>query len=177
MRNTTPRQRQRGSILSRLHGYEAMEEGDTVESLQAEFLELTGEPYRTREQEAADQGVAVEVRGKERKAEARKGLTGHRLPLPRARGSGIATKYSTSWGFLRLTPAASGGPSYRLRPGTSWKRGLRPTVIVEDGYTDVPKAERWGCWAGELVEVINYVNAKEAKRELRRNGRYAHDWR
>ena len=61
-------QRQRGYIVSRLHGYEAMEEGDTVESLKADYLELTGEVYRTREEEAADLVVAAEVRRKERKS-------------------------------------------------------------------------------------------------------------
>ena len=38
-------------------------------------------------------------------------------------------------------------------------------VIIEDGYSDVPKGERHGCWGTDLPQIINYVNAKNAKRD------------
>ena len=155
-------QRQRGYIVSRLHGYEAMEEGDTEESLKADYLELTGEVYRTREEEAADLVVAVEVRGKERKA-AQERIDRTQIAIAKDKGFRDCNEVFDFLGFLRLTPAASGVPSCKLLTGMFVDAGFELTVIVEDGYTDVPKAERWGCWAGELVEVINYKAAVDAQ--------------
>ena len=52
------REKQRASVVAKLHGYTPMEDGDTEESLKAEFLELTGEAYRTQEEEVAEQADA-----------------------------------------------------------------------------------------------------------------------
>ena len=167
-------QRQRGSIVSRLHGYEAMEEGDTVESLKAEFLELTGEVYRTREEEAADLVVAAEVRGKERKSEQER-IDRTQIAVAKDKGFRDCNEV---FDFLGIPEINAGGiRRSKLQVATRYilEAGFKPTVIVEDGYTDVPKAERWGCWAGELVEVINYVNAKEAKRDYD-EWKGAYDW-
>ena len=158
-----------------MHGYEAMEEGDTEESLKAEFLELTGEAYRTREEEAADLVVAVEVRGKERK-EHQERIDRTQIAVAKDKGFRDCNEV---FDFLGIPEINAGGiRRSKLQVATRYilEAGFKPTVIVEDGYTDVPKAERWGCWAGELVEVINYVNAKDAKREYE-EWKYAHDWR
>ena len=46
------RERRRASIVVMLRGYPPSYEGPTVMALKAEYLELTGEPYRTAEEEA-----------------------------------------------------------------------------------------------------------------------------
>ena len=48
-------------------------------------------------------------------------------------------------------------------------------MIIEDGYSDVPKGERHGCWGTDLPQIINYVNAKNAKREYN-EWKGAYDW-
>ena len=47
------REKRRASIVARLHGYTPMAKTDTVESLKAEYFELTGEAYRSQEEEQA----------------------------------------------------------------------------------------------------------------------------
>ena len=46
------RERQRASVVAKLRGYVKFREGDTEEALKAQHLELTGEPYKTAEEEA-----------------------------------------------------------------------------------------------------------------------------
>ena len=167
-------QRQRGYIVSRLHGYEAMEEGDTEESLKAAYLELTGEAYRTREEEAADQVVVATVRHNARK-EHQEMIDRTQIAVAKDKGFRDCNEV---FDFLGIPEINAGGiRRSKLQVATRYilEAGFKPTVIVEDGYTDVPKAERWGCWAGELVEVINYLAAKDAKREYEEwKGTY--DW-
>ena len=47
------RERLRGSIVAKLHGYTPFDYGDTEEGLKTKYLELTGEAYRTQEEEQA----------------------------------------------------------------------------------------------------------------------------
>ena len=59
------KERQRASIVARLRGYTQFNVGDTREALIAEYQQLTGEPYRTAEQEALS---SSEARREERDA-------------------------------------------------------------------------------------------------------------
>ena len=56
------KERLRGSIVAKLHGYTPFDEGDTEEGLKAQFLELTGESYRSQEEEQADNLEAAKER-------------------------------------------------------------------------------------------------------------------
>ena len=57
------RERQRASFVAKLHGYTPLEEGDTEAGLKAAFRELTGESYRSQEEEqAANVAAAKEQR-------------------------------------------------------------------------------------------------------------------
>ena len=47
------REKQRASVVAKLHGYTPFDDGDTAESLKAEHLALTGEAYRSQEEEQA----------------------------------------------------------------------------------------------------------------------------
>ena len=48
------REKQRASIVAKLHGYIPFDEGDTEESLKAAHLALTGEAYRSQEEEQVE---------------------------------------------------------------------------------------------------------------------------
>ena len=157
-------QRQRGYIVSRLHGYEAMEEGDTEESLKAEFLELTGEVYRTREEEAADLVAVAEVRRKKRKS-AQERID--RTQIAVAKAKGFRNCYEV-FDFLGIPEINAGGirrSKFQVATQYILEAGVKLVVIIEDGYSDVPKGERHGCWGTDLPQIINYVNAKNAKRD------------
>ena len=52
------RERRRSSIVARMRGYTPFNEGDTEEALRSELLELTGEHYRTAEEEALSSSEA-----------------------------------------------------------------------------------------------------------------------
>ena len=56
------KERRRGSIVAKLHGYTPFDKSDTEESLQAEYLEITGEAYRSQEEEQADNVQAAKER-------------------------------------------------------------------------------------------------------------------
>ena len=157
-------QRQRGSIVSRLHGYEAMEEGDTVESLKAAYLALTGEPYLSREQEAAGLVDVKKARRKERKAEQERI---DRTQIAVAKGKGFRD-CNEVFDFLGIPEINAGGirrSKFQVATQYILEAGVKLVVIIEDGYSDVPKGERHGCWGTDLPQIINYVNAKNAKRD------------
>ena len=50
---TYGQEQQRSTIVAKLHGYTPMSNTDTVESLKAEFQVITGEAYRSQEEEQA----------------------------------------------------------------------------------------------------------------------------
>ena len=167
-------QRERGSIVSKLHGYKAYSRDDTMESLKADYLELTGEPYRTREEEAADLVAAAEVRGKERKA-AQERIDRTQIAVAKTKGFRDCNEIFDMLGIPEINAGGIRRSKLQVAIRYILEAGFKPTVIIEDGYSDVPKAERWGCWAGELVEVINYLAAKDAKRE-HAEWKVAYDW-
>ena len=60
------KERRRGSIVAKLHGYIPFDDGDTEESLQAEYRVITGEDYRSQEEEQADNVQAAKERRQQR---------------------------------------------------------------------------------------------------------------
>ena len=60
------RERLRGSIVAKLHGYTAFDEGETEDGLKAQFLALTGESYRSQEEEQAANLEAAKERRQQR---------------------------------------------------------------------------------------------------------------
>ena len=157
-------QRQRGYIVSRLHGYEAMEEGDSVESLKADYLALTGEPYRTRAEETADLVAAAEVRGKEHKA-AQERIDRTQIADAKDRGFRDCNEVFDMLGIPEINAGGIRRSKFQVATRYILEAGVKLAVIIEAGYTDVPKGERSGCWGTDLPQVINYLAAKEAKRE------------
>ena len=60
------REKQRASIVAKLHGYTPFDDGDTEESLKAEHLALTGVAYRSQEEEQAANVEAAKERRQQR---------------------------------------------------------------------------------------------------------------
>ena len=157
-------QRERGSIVSKLHGYKAYSRDDTMESLKAEFLALTGEVYRTREEEAADLVAAAEVRRKKRKV-AQETIDRTQIAVAWAKGFKDCNEVFDFLGIPEINAGGIRRSKFQVATQYILEAGVKLVVIIEDGYSDVPKGERHGCWGTDLPQVINYVNAKNAKRD------------
>ena len=167
------REKRRASIVARLHGYTPMEPGDTWESLKADYLELTGEPYRTREEEAADLVAAAEVRRKERKS-AQERIDRTQIAVAKAKGFRNCNEVFDFLGIPEINAGGIRRSKFQVATQYILEAGVKLAVIIEDGYSDVPKGERHGCWGTDLPQIINYVNAKNAKREYN-EWKVAHD--
>ena len=80
------KERRRASMMAQLRGHVPMEAGATEASLQAEYLELMGEPYRTAVEEATAIHAARQV---EREAEQQARLDADEQAIADARTSGF----------------------------------------------------------------------------------------
>ena len=71
----------------------------------------------------------------------------------------IAATYSTRWGFDRVN--ASGTPRSVMQVAYRWIRdaGFEVEYIIPDGITDVPKAQRTGCYADDLPVIVAFKDA------------------
>ena len=141
----------RASLMAQLRGYVPMEEGATDASHRTEYLALMGEPYRSAQDEAAEQievqRVAREAReAAEHQAEldlvATEKANGFQdcYDLKRALGFGV----QTSWHSV-----------YHWVEGA----GLRVITIVPDGRTDISKPLRTGIYEADVQLVVDYREA------------------
>ena len=161
------RERRRGSIVAKLHGYTPMEDGDTEESLQAEYLEITGEAYRSQEEEQADNVQAAKERRQQR-IEAQ--LDGDLAVIAAAKANGFmdCRAIRDSLGYDKPRPNGSADLS-SLQVAFHWIEEADEEVVylIPDGITDVTKSERTGCYPDVFARVLAAKEEWDADRAAR----------
>ena len=160
------KERLRSAIVAKLHGYTPMEDGDTEESLKAEHLELTGEAYRSQEEEQADNVQAAKER---RQARIEALLQEERAIIADAKANGFmdcrAIRDALGWD----KPNAKGAYRSSLSVALHWieKAGEEVVYLIPDGITDVTKSERTGCYPDVFARVLAAKEKWDADRAVR----------
>ena len=161
------KERRRSSCVAKLHGYTPMEDGDTEESLKAEYLELTGEAYRSQEEEQADN-----VRGMLRKSGSdglKHSWTATMQIIADAKANGFmdcrAIRDALGWD----KPNAKGVYHSSMQVAFHWIEEADEEVVylIPDGITDVTKSERTGCYPDVFARVLAVKEQWDADRAVR----------
>ena len=143
------REKHRASIVARLHGYTPWETGDTEEALKAEYEALTGEAYRSREEE---QAANLEAAKERRQQRIETQLDSDRQIIAEAKANGfqdcLAIRNALGWD----KPAPNGSYYNAMQVAYRWivDAGEEVVYLIPDGSTDVPKGNRTGCYPGRL---------------------------
>ena len=159
-------EKRRASIVAKLHGYIPFDEGDTEESLKAEFLELTGVAYRSQEEEQAANVEAVKERRQQR-IEAQ--LDSDHAIIAEAKANGFmacrAIRDALGWD----KPRPDGSYYSSMQVAFRWieKAGEEVVYLIPDGITDVTKSERTGCYPDAFARVLAVKEKRDADREAR----------
>ena len=157
------REYQRASIVAKLHGYIPYDEGDTEESLKAEHLALTGEAYRSQEEEQAE-NVQAAKEERQRRIEAQ--LDADHQIIADAKANGFmdcrAVRDALGWD----KPNAKGAYHSSLQVAHHWieKAGEEVVYLIPDGITDVTKSERTGCYPDAFARVLAAKEQWDAER-------------
>ena len=132
------RERRRGSIVAKLHGYIPLDYGDTEASLTAEYLEITGEPYKTQAEEMAAKVKAAEETRAQRIA-LRNAADRQSIVAARLAGFMDCSDVFDALGFDRVN--ASGETRSVMQVAYRWiaDAGFEVEYIIPDGITDVPE--------------------------------------
>ena len=160
------KERRRGSIVAKLHGYTPMEDGDTEESLQAEYLEITGEAYRSQEEEQADNVQAAKERRQQR-IEAQ--LDGDHAVIAAAKANGFMDCRAVRDALGYDKPRPNGSYLSSLQVAFHWIEEADEEVVylIPDGITDVTKSERTGCYPDTFARVLAAKEEWDADRAAR----------
>ena len=161
------REHRRGSIVAKLHGYTPFDAGDTQESLKAEHLAITGEPYKT---EIEEQAAKVE-----KAAEARTQRIAHRkfnqeqaVGKARLKGFQNCHEIFEALGFKSLT--TSGTRRNHFQVATHWinQAGyVSHTCGIPVGAALIDQSDYTGCFQDDVTEIVRYCYAWYAS--LQRN--------
>ena len=149
------REQRRASIVARLNGYVHWETGDTEEDLKAEHLELTGEAYRSQEEE---QAANVEAAKEERQRRIEAQLDGDHLIIDYAKANGFmdcrAIRDALGWD----KPNVNGVYHSSMQVAFHWIEEADEEVVylIPDGITNVTKSERTGCYPDVFARVLAY---------------------
>ena len=160
------REKQRASIVAKLHGYIPFDEGDTEESLKAEHEVLTGEAYRSQEEEQAE-NVQAAKEERQRRIEAQ--LDADHQIIADAKANGFmdcrAVRDALGWD----KPNAKGVYHSSLQVAFHWieKAGEEVVYLIPDGITDVTKSERTGCYPDVFARVLAVKERWDADRAVR----------
>ena len=155
------KERLRGSIVAKLHGYTPFDEDDTVESLKAEHLEITGETYRSQEEEQSDN---VEAAKEERQLRIEAQLNTDHQIIADAKANGFmdcrAIRDALGWD----KPKANGAYHSSMQVAFHWIEEADEEVVylIPDGITNVTKSERTGCYPDVFARVLAYKEASYA---------------
>ena len=169
------KERQRSSIVAKLHGYTPFDEGDTEESLKAEYFEITGEAYRTQEEEVAEQAAAQRER-RDVEEQARMDVDLKTISDAVAEGFMDCKAVRDALGFDGLKPNGahydSVGVAYRFI-GVSGETVVH--LIPNDGRAyyingerkKISLALRTGIWPDAFPSVLAYKEKWDADRAAR----------
>ena len=153
------REKLRASIVARLHGYTPWETGDTEEALKAEYEALTGEAYRSREEEQAANRGGMPRNGDNSGLKRNWTPTARSSRTPRPTASSIAAPFVNALGWDK--PKPNGFYYSSLQVAYRWieDAGEEVVYLIPDGRTDVTKSERTGCYPDVFARVLAYKNA------------------
>ena len=161
------KERLRGSIVAKLHGYIPFNAGDTKESLKAEFSEITGETYRSPEEEQADNVQAAEEQRKERIFAQE---LSERTLLAEARINGfmdcIEIRNALGWD----KPKANGSYYSPMGVAYRWIDDADEEVVYvlpEDGRRITSLTYRSGCWKSAFPHILEVKKKWDADRAAR----------
>ena len=161
------RERRRSSCVAKLHGYTPMEDGDTEESLKAEYLELTGETYRSREEEQADNVRLAEERRRKR-IQAQELSEAVLLDQAHANGFMDCKEIRDALGYDHLKP--NGSPYSPTGVAYRWIEDADEEVVYvlpEDGRRITSLTYRSGCWATAFPHILEVKQKWDADRAAR----------
>ena len=157
------REYQRASIVAKLHGYIPFDEGDTEESLKAAHLALTGEAYRSQEEEQAENAQAAKEE-RQRRIEAQLGADHQIIADAKANGFMDCRAVRDALGWDK--PNAKGVYHSSLSVAVHWieKAGEEVVYLIPDGITNVTKSERTGCYPDVFARVLAAKEQWDAER-------------
>ena len=159
-------QRLRGSIVAKLHGYTPFDGGETEDGLKAQFLALTGESYRSQEEE---QAAKVEEAKEERQQRLEALMDSDRQIIADAKTNGFmdcrAIRDALGWD----KPNVNGLYHSSLQVAFHWIEEADEEVVylIPDGITNVTKSERTGCYPDTFARVLAVKEAWDADRAVR----------
>ena len=160
------RERRRASIVARLHGYTPWEAGDTEGGLRWAFRELTGQDYRSQEEEQAANLEAAKERRQQR-IEAQ--LDGDHAIIAAAKANGFmdcrAIRDALGWD----KPNVNGVYHSSMQVAFYWIEEADEEVVflIPDGITTVTKSERTGCYPDAFARVLAVKEEWDADRAVR----------
>ena len=160
------REHRRASCVAKLHGFTPMEDGDTEESLKAEYLEFTGESYRSQEEEQADNLLAAK---EERQQRIEAQLDGDHLIIDDAKANGFMDCRAVRDALGYDKPNAKGVYRSSMQVAFHWIEEADEEVVflIPDGITDVTKSERTGCYPDVFAHVLAVKEKWDADRAAR----------
>ena len=132
--------------MSRLHGYVPWEPGDTEEGLEAAYRELTGESYRSQEEEQADNVEAAKERRQQR-IEVQLKEEQEAIQTAKANGFMDCREIRDALGWSK--PKANGEYYSAMGVAYRWIKDAGEEVVYvleEDGRRITSLAFRSGCW-------------------------------
>ena len=152
------KERRRSSIVAKLHGYIPFDDSDTQESLKAEYETLTGEAYRSQEEEQADNVQAAKER-RQRRIEAQ--LDADHAVITAAKANGFMDCRAVRDALGYDKPKPNGSYYSSMEVAFHWIEEADEEVVylIPDGPTDVTKSERTGCYPDAFARVLAYKEA------------------
>ena len=160
------RERRRGSIVAKLHGYTPLEESDTEEALAAEYLVITGDAYRSQEEEQADNLQAAKERRQQR-IEAQ--LDGDHAIIAEAKANGFLDCRAVRDALGYDKPKPNGAYYSSMQVAFHWIEEADEEVVylMPDGITNVTTSERTGCYPDAFARVLAAKEEWDADRAAR----------
>ena len=160
------RERLRGSIVAKLHGYTPFDEGETETGLMAQFFELTGKSYRSQEEEQAANLEAAKER-RQLRIEAQSNADHLIIDIAKANGFMDCRAIRDALGWDK--PNANGAYHSSLQVAYHWIEEADEEVVflIPDGITNVTKSERTGCYPDVFARVLAAKEKWDADRAVR----------
>ena len=160
------REKRRASIVAKLHGYVPWESGDTEEGLKAAYSEIAGEPYRSQEEEQADN---VEAAKEERQRRIEAQLDSDQAIIAAAKANGFMDCRAIRDALGYDKPKANGAYYSAMQVAFHWIEEADEEVVflIPDGITYVTKSERTGCYPDVFARVLAAKEKWDADRAAR----------
>ena len=164
------KERRRSSCVAKLHGYTPFEDGDTEESLKAEYEAITGEAYKTQEQETAERAA---VQRQNSDAEYQAQMDADLRTIADAKNNGFMDCKMVRDGLGFDQPKANGSYYSSMQTAYRWieDAGEEVVFLLPDGgmyyiggvRKTISRTLRTGVYADVFVRVLAVKEAYYAK--------------